>query len=291
MWNDAPPLSGLRFGMQVDRIANRLYVADGSDRVMALAVTPPGLGANNTGATVDVISFIGPVKDNNPYTGGFPSFFSGNIDVLALSPDRRWLLGAGTSDGVVAKWATPADGGTGAMLVRYVVPPAPVGLTFTSSGRHVVMLMASGDLYVYGFDTETGGLNTGGFPTSWEREISVGDSGGRIISIGDVDNNGFEDYAVIKPSTAGHAYTQVLTDVAIVLSDADGPLRLTTEGLVTCRGVTDIAAADFDDDSNVDLVISCWSEGVEGFEFAAHEVYLRKGRGDGTFQQGANFVN
>lgn len=253
---------------------------------MALAVTPLELGGNNSGATLDVISFIGPVK--NPFLDGGLQLFSGKIDTLALSPNRRWLLGAGTADGVIAEWAiSPANGSTGAMVTRWPVAREPVALQFTPDGRHLAVLLASGDLYVFGFDAETGSLDISGFPTPWQRAISVGNSGSRIISIGDVDNNGFEDYAV-TPSTAGDVYPQLLTDVAIVLSDSDGPLRAATERLVTCHGVTDIAAADFDGDSNVDLAISCWSP---RFELTAHEVYLRKGRGDGTFQQGADFVN
>jgi hypothetical protein len=280
VWKDAPNFNGLRFVKQVDRVANRLYVADGKDRVMALAVTPHGPRANNSGATLDVISFIGP--DVDPFVG--PQPHSNRTDMLALSPDRRWLLGTGKADGVVVRWAiSPADGATGAAAARWLLDGMPVGLTIMPDSRHVAVLLASGDLWVYGFDAETGALDT----RQAQRTLNVVDSGGRIINIGDIDNNGFEDYAVC-PSTAGDAYPQVLTDVAIVLSDADGPLRVATERLVTCRGVTDIAAADFDGDLNVDLVISCWSP---QFEFTLHQVYLRKGRGDGTFEQGADFVN
>jgi hypothetical protein len=270
----------LRVVTQVDRAANRLYVADGKDRVMALAVTPHGLGANNSGATLDVISFTGP--DVDPFVGPQPR--SNRTDMLALSPDRRWLLGSGKVDGVVVRWEiSPADGATGAVAARWLLDGVPVGITFMPDSRHVAVLLTSGDLCVYGFDAETGALDT----RQAQRTLNVVDSGGRIISVGDVDNNGFEDYAIM-PNTAGDAYSLVLTDVAVVLSDADGPLRLATERLVTCRGLTDIAAADFDGDSNVDLVISCWSL---QFEFTLHQVYLRKGRGDGTLEQGADFVN
>ena len=78
----------------------------------------------------------------------------------------------------------------------------------------------------------------------------------------------------------------MLANVTVVLGDADGPLQAVSEGLVTCRGVTDIASADFDGDSNLNLIISCYSS-----SYGTSKVYLRKGRGDGTFQQGVDFVN
>lgn len=79
-------------------------------------------------------------------------------------------------------------------------------------------------LCVYDFHTATGK------PYTAQPLHSIGTGGGasRIINLGDVNNDGSQDYAVL-PSTA----EDVVTNVTIVLGDADGPLQVMTGGVVS----------------------------------------------------------
>jgi hypothetical protein len=187
---------------QVDRTANRLYIADDVGKVTAYAVLPNAV--------------LTPINTQCQFPG---CFFSGTKTRLrlALSPDRRWLLGAFDNRAAIDAWSTVTASGFLSSAVEWQVGGRPADVAVMPDSRHVAVLLGStGDLCVYDFNTATGKPDT---PQPL-RCIGTGGSAARIINLGDVNNDGSEDYAVL-PSTA----ESVMTDVTVVLGDADGPLQ------------------------------------------------------------------
>ena len=169
---------------QVDRTANRLYVADDVGRVTAYDVTFFTTLTQLNSQCQYPICALGP---------GFKKRLR-----LALSPDRRWLLGAFDNRAAIDAWPIFATSGGLGSAVEWQVGGAPADVAVMPNSQHVAVLLGStGDLCVYDFNTATGKPYT---PQPL-RCIGTGGGASRIINLGDVNNDGSQDYAVL-PSTA-----------------------------------------------------------------------------------------